>query len=760
MNGNPIPLDPFGADMEAIVIQQGGASGINDFTYWMIDEYRPAVYHFDSGGRLIERLVPEGTAARAGQPAGTYGNESLPGDLINRRRNRGFEALALDNETGTLYAFIQTPLANPNRAASDGSDVIRVVGIDSASGRVVSEYVYALEDLSSDARAAGRVDKIGDAAWIGGGKMYVLERDAGVGVNSKKLLFEVDLTGATNLRSPHVQLLSGKTLEQHSIDELASVGIRPVHKTKITNLSSIGYVAGDKPEGVTILPNGSVAVLNDNDFTLADVPVFDAETGQPITGGGVVFQDQPTPEVLGIIRFDQPNGLDTSDRDGGVHIGNAPVYGAYMPDATTSFQVNGETFYVTANEGDARDSDERIGDLELDPASFPNAEEIQSSDALGRLKVSAIDGDLDGDGDFDQLIAYGGRSFTIFDAYGNAVFDSGEMFEQVTSYFAPSFFNATNDENNFDNRSDDKGPEPEAATTGVINGRVYAFIGLERVGGIAIYDVTDPSNSEFVQYLNNRNFSADPTTPEVNDLGIEDIKFIPAYESPNGEPLLVSSNEVSGTITVFAINITTTLGDFDGDRDIDADDLELIGPGIFHGDLRFDVNLDGVADGNDFEVFTNDLFPVVVGDSNLDGVFDQTDFVVAMTAGEYQDGRSGNSGWSEGDWNGDGDYDSQDLIFALQSGMAGFVNTAVADQAATSNTPPASQLPFSQSASEQDEMTSNSTRRPSLFAAANVDDIFASLDGFFDDEFEFDEAKQGTRGDNMVHPILPKLDLI
>lgn len=133
-----LEYDPFGADMEGIVINDDG-------TYWTVDEYRPAIYHFDVDGSLIDRFVPEGTAALAGETEGTFGTETLPAEYSNRRRNRGFEAIALDTDEDILYSFIQTPLANPDRTASDDSSVIRMLGIDPETGEPVAEYVYLLE---------------------------------------------------------------------------------------------------------------------------------------------------------------------------------------------------------------------------------------------------------------------------------------------------------------------------------------------------------------------------------------------------------------------------------------------------------------------------------------------------------------------------------------------------------------------------------------------------------------------------------------
>ena len=284
--------------------------------------------------------------------------------------------------------------------------------------------------------------------------------------------------------------------------------------------------------------------------------------------------------------------MDASNDDSGINIRNWPVKGIYHPDAMTSYGFNGKTYYITANEGDSRDYDGfseefRVADLTLDATAFPNAAELQEDANLGRLNVTSTLGFANScapsdpanvtlmGGEYDrsyvenncvynELYAYGARSFSIWSETGERVFDSGSEFERITASLIPDNFNSNNDENAFDNRSDDKGPEPEAVTVGTINGQTFAFIGLERVGGIMVYNVTNPQNPEFVQYLNNRDFSASQTDLEngmAGDLGPEGLAFIAADDSPNGKPMLVVGNEVSGTTTLYGIDVIELAAD-------------------------------------------------------------------------------------------------------------------------------------------------------------------------------------------------------
>ncbi len=245
-------------------------------------------------------------------------------------------------------------------------------------------------------------------------------------------------------------------------------------------------------------------------------------------------------------------GLDPSDEDGGIHIGTWPVRGLYMPDAVASFRVRGKDYLITANEGDARDwdgfADEvRVEDLTLDPTAFPDAAGLQAEAALGRLNVSATDG-LGADGEHEALYSFGARSATIWTTGGKRVWDSGDGIEQHIAAVAPEAFNANNEENGADDRSDNKGPEPEGVAVGTIRGRTYAFVGLERPGGFIVFDVTDPTAPALLQWVTNRDHTADPVGP---DSGPEVLQFV--EKGPNGKPLVIVSNEITGTVTFYEV---------------------------------------------------------------------------------------------------------------------------------------------------------------------------------------------------------------
>ena len=544
--GNDIANDPFGGDLEGIVVDAAG-------TWWMVDEYRPAIYNFNSSGVLIDRIIPQGTAASVGAPAGTYGNELLPAVYASRRANRGFEAVAIEGDV--LYAFIQSPIDNPdspNDAASKASPWCRIIAFNTVTKTVVGEYLYPMFE-----KAFG-CDKIGDAVSLGAGKFMVIERDDATGLRARKYLMEIDLKGATNLIATPPTLPQGRTIESLSFAEATALGIRPVNKKKSVYLPAAGYGDWDKPEGLARINAQTLLIVNDNDFGVGGSVL-------PAPPNGSITLNSASHPTFGVITFDRPNGLDASDRDGGNLIRLWPVYGMYQPDAISTFVVNGQTYIASANEGDAREwgsfvEERRVKDLTID-ASLTTAYPTLRSDAgAGRLTVVTNLGDLDGDGDYDELYTLGARSFSIWNADGNLIYDSGSEFETRTAAWYPANFNAGHTTNSRDDRSDNKGPEPEAMAMGVINDSTYAFVGCERIGHTFMYNVSDPINPRYIDYINPRNFAVTPNVANVDngtvgDLGCEVIAFVPAAESPNGADLLLSGNEISGTMSIQQVRI-------------------------------------------------------------------------------------------------------------------------------------------------------------------------------------------------------------
>ncbi len=351
----------------------------------------------------------------------------------------------------------------------------------------------------------------------------------------------VDLRyGAHNLTQSDVSQVGFTAFNNVPLDPSIRVSANPGNSTVAQDL---------EPEYISVSKNSRIAwvALQENN-ALAKINIRNAQVIDLI---GLGFKDHSAPG----------NGLDASNETPAIDIANWPIRGMYQPDAMANYRRWGREFIVLANEGDSRDyagySEEvRVSDLTLDPAVFPNAAALQDDMAIGRMKTTIATGDANNDGLFEEIYTYGARSFSIRKGNGQLVFDSGDQLEQITAQALPDDFNSTNDENgSFKDRSDDKGPEPEAVEIARIRGRHYAFIGLERVGGIVTYDITNPYYPFFVDYINNRDFSVPANTEAAGDLGPEDVFFIKRRNSPINSPLVVVANEVSGTVTIFEVEI-------------------------------------------------------------------------------------------------------------------------------------------------------------------------------------------------------------
>lgn len=303
---------------------------------------------------------------------------------------------------------------------------------------------------------------------------------------------------------------------------------------------------------------------------------------QENNGIAVVDLEDLSVEIVGLgVKSWSGLNIDIQE-DGSVSFGQYEgLYGVYQPDTIANYTWKDATFVVTANEGDAReyffDADDEdacltAGGLEFDEddgclayldevkvedlTAEANSElaTLQANGEADDLRVTIGMGDADGDGEYDAAYAYGARSFTIWDQNGLVVFDSGDDFERITASVHGELFNNGDDENEGDSRSENKGPEPEALTVGVVGDRTYAFIGTERMGGIFVYDVTNPYDVEFSEYIINRDLTEGLDADDgIGDLAPESLVFVSADDSATGVPLLLVGNEVSGTVTVWQI---------------------------------------------------------------------------------------------------------------------------------------------------------------------------------------------------------------
>jgi DNA-binding beta-propeller fold protein YncE len=313
---------------------------------------------------------------------------------------------------------------------------------------------------------------------------------------------------------------------------------------------------------------------------------------------------------------DSGNELDASDKDNevGAFASYEQLVGLYMPDTIAGFSIDGADYIISANEGDGReyiysttqqtcddanhswDGDEyQEGGGDADPDKYANELDdcisftdearggkivdlvngshplilkLDDDNQLKRIKVVADKESYSAD---DNIVTFGARSFSIWNAQAELVFDSGDDIAKRVFALDDQNFNVTNDNNDptetADNRSDDKGIEPEAVEVAEINGKHYAFIGLERQGGIIVYDVTIPAAPVYQSYINNRDFSQlvctsvddgdcnnDVYNSDAGDLGPESIDYFTRV----GKHFIAVGNEVSGTTTVYQLGFDSS----------------------------------------------------------------------------------------------------------------------------------------------------------------------------------------------------------
>lgn len=300
------------------------------------------------------------------------------------------------------------------------------------------------------------------------------------------------------------------------------------------------------------------------------------------------------------------NAMDVSDEDGKSELRRVPVLGLLQPDGIDTYDYNGETYLLIANEGDSQDyegysEEKRVkklkDDIQLDARYYQGYTQAELDDMvdnglfddeqLGRLKVTTSHAFKDADGKYNALVSYGGRSFSILRASDlEMIYDSGSDIEQRVLDLLPERFNAnyeSADDIKVDDRSDDKGPEAENVVVGKVGSHSYAFVGLERVGGIMIYDITNPNEPYFVKYLYD---------PDNKDISPEGITFESAEESPNGKPMLIASFELSGTTSAWELD------DLTGDQNED-DGQSNDNPGNTSGESNDDDTTPNPPSEND-----------------------------------------------------------------------------------------------------------------------------------------------------------------
>ncbi|MEL6301340.1 MAG: choice-of-anchor I family protein [Pseudomonadota bacterium] len=527
-------------------------------------------------------------------PAGENGVTSITLELIGR-----YQSGIFDEGASEIVAY--EPTTNQLFQVNANTGVVDVIDISAPSAPVLAGSIDVAAAITANTAFTTVLGAVNSVA-VSGGNVYaaiaadaVDERGFVAAFQASDLSFlgaqEVGVLPDSVAASPDGNFLvvanEGEPSDDYTVDpegSISVINIAPfspavvIPELTFTDFNVGGTRAAELDPAVRIFGPGATVAQDLEPEFVAFAPDSSLAFVSMQENNALAVVDLAGPTIASILPLGTKdhsiigNELDASDRDGGINIRNWPIKGYYMPDTIATYSFQGQTLIVTANEGDTRDYDgfseeERMGDLTLDATAFPDAATLQADENLGRLLTTTANGDTDGDGDVDELFSIGARSFTIWDTSGTVLYDSGNDFERITAQRLPNNFNADNDENEADTRSDAKGPEPEALAIGEIGGATFAFIGLERVSGVMVYNISNPQSPRFIEYTIDRDFGEDPSlgdndgdgvdesNPAAGDIGPESIVFIPAADSPNGNDLIAIGNEVSGSTAIYQINV-------------------------------------------------------------------------------------------------------------------------------------------------------------------------------------------------------------
>jgi hypothetical protein len=254
LSGTPLPPDPCGMDSE-------GLAAVSDGSFWVGDEFGPALVHFDATGRMIKRLLPTGSApVDPGVEAA-----GLPQIASRRQLNRGFEALALSPDERWLMLGFQSPLAHPDEEAHRGGRHVRLWRLALSDGRVVAQYAYPLDPAAAFRRdvAKGSFErsdiKVSEILWLPDGSLLVLERGSETGK-----IYRCEIDPACELPAEHLDIAHRPTLEQLSAAS-ATFPLPTLSKTLVLDTDDYTHVSADL-EGMVMLAPDALLLVNDNDF--------------------------------------------------------------------------------------------------------------------------------------------------------------------------------------------------------------------------------------------------------------------------------------------------------------------------------------------------------------------------------------------------------------------------------------------------------------------------------------------------------------
>ena len=352
----------------------------------------------------------------------------------------------------------------------------------------------------------------------------------------------------------------------YTVDKVTTLGFDTVSIPSTVRIKPGAQVANDlEPEYVVISKDGSKAWISlQENNAMAIVDLKRNRIKSVVDLGRVELLDRK---------------IDISD-DGLANPTHAleGLFALYQPDTLATYQALGRDYVVSANEGDDREYGawedyEKLKKLKKQlPEKFKPLLKSKAK-KLRVLKDMGLENNQ-----YQSLYLAGTRSFSIWDEHGNQVFDSGSEFEDYLAKNLPENFNTrvddTDDKDDIkelkdegiafemfgdtayfwegvDARSLKKGVEPEALALANINGRTFAYIGLEKQGGFFVYDISRPSDSKMIEYVNDIDYDSLPS--KAGDLAPEGMVAF----TQNNKHYLAIANELSSTVSIYQLaNLT------------------------------------------------------------------------------------------------------------------------------------------------------------------------------------------------------------
>lgn len=519
-------------------------------------------------GESGEGTTDPGTGDEGGTdtPSQTYWNDSFNGEASLQMSRTGDVVLGTANADGGVAEIVSYNPDNGKAYVVNGqAGVLNVVTVN-ADGSLTTEESIQVQNLidgfTYGDMTSVAVDSVNDhvvialqaADYAAAGRIAVLDYDGNllksyetgvqpdmvtVSSDGKWILTADEGEPREGYGAGTVDPAGSVTLVNAETDEVKVIGFSGFDSTELAGQGILfNKVDGQilsatqdlEPEYIALSGDNSKAYISLQEANA--IATLDIASGEFTSIKSLGFQDLSA----------EANSPDLVEDGGYAAASYENAVGVRMPDGISTFEVNGTTYLATANEGDARE----WGD-------FTNEARATLTDSEGNEaeKVRVLDHDVTAGLADGTNYLFGGRSFSIFNADTmELVYDSGNDFERLTADYLSWWFNSSNDDIDIDSRSTKKGPEPETVTVKQLGDRWYAFVGLERIGGIMVYDVTDPSGASYVNYINTRDFSGEI----AGDVAPEGLAFISAEDSPSGSPILLAACEVSGTLAAYTLS--------------------------------------------------------------------------------------------------------------------------------------------------------------------------------------------------------------